>query len=149
MVVKRESRKFQNDKIFSNSMMSVDVRCKVGQRVDLLENKSVPCGVISLHTLYQWSFQSSKQLFQWSFQRSKQLFQWSFQRNKQLFQWSFQSSKQLFIIFSSEIKVGVWLRTWDAICNKSINKMTIISSSIQHCFLHPVFHSLYTTTWKK
>ena len=41
MAVKRESRKFQNDQMFSNSMMSVDVRCKVGQRVDLLENKSV------------------------------------------------------------------------------------------------------------
>jgi hypothetical protein len=41
----------------------------------------------------------------------------------------------------------VCLRTWDAICNKSINKMTIISSSIQHCFLHLVFHSLYP--WKK
>jgi hypothetical protein len=72
LVVKRESRKFQNDQIFSNSMMSVDVRCKVGQRVDLLENKIVYFALHRDINTYTLSMKFSKQQTVISMKFSKQ-----------------------------------------------------------------------------
>jgi hypothetical protein len=82
--------------------MSVDVRCKVGQRVDLLENKSVYFAVECDIITYTLSIKFSKQ---------QTVFSMKFSKQQTVISMKF-STQQTIIhyFFSSEIKVGVWLR---------------------------------------
>ncbi len=79
--------------------MSVDVRCKVGQRVDLLENKSVyfavECDIITYKV----------------FKAANSYFNEVFKAANNYFNEVFKAANNYSLFFSSEIKVVVCLRT--------------------------------------